>query len=263
MAARRGYAYWRAHGRPWRLALPINHLVQRLRGYGYEVGTLGNDAHLTHNPPEDHTPYSATGWPIGAAFGIVWACDIMAPKAGSGLPSLAELGAQLYADRMAADPGAGWIKYMNWTGADKRCVHDSWKPQHQREPSGDKGHIHISGRTDCGTYALAAGYDPIARIREKKNAAKPAPAKPQPARPAPDLTRRLLMELPTLKQGSTGTPVRRLQALINVAGGKLTVDGAFGPGTAQGLRTAQARAKVPATGVADERTWAALLGVPL
>jgi hypothetical protein len=256
--ATRGRTYWLAHGQPWRPARPIRDLAQLLRGYGYAVGTIGNDEHLRHMPPEDHTPFSATGWPVAAAFGVVWAGDIMPPKHGLPVPSLAELGAQLFADRQANDPGAAWIKYMNWTDGAGHCVHDSWTPGHVRRASDDRGHIHVSARSDCGSYVIPAGYDPVARIRGKSHEQKPQP------RSAPtDLTRRLLMKLPALAKGATGAPVRRLQALINESGGHVTVDGQFGPGTDRELRAVQSRAHLSVDGVAGERTWAALLGVTL
>lgn len=257
--ARRGWVYWRANGQPWQVARPLRDLAGVLRGYGYTVGTLGDDAHLKHNPPEDHTPYSATGWPKAAAYGWVWAADVMAPRSGSGLPTLAQLGAQLYADRMAGDPAVAWIKYMNWTTAAGTCVHDSWTPKHVRRTSTDRGHIHLSACSDRAYYALAAGYDPVARLRGE-NTHVPIP-KPAPA--APDITGRLLMKLPTLREGSSGVPVRRLQALINVAGGRVAVDGKFGPGTERELRAVQAHTKVTADGIAGPNTWAALLGVKL
>jgi hypothetical protein len=250
-----GLKYWRAHGSPWRPAHPIGQLANLLHGYGYTVGTIGNDAHLAHYPPEDHTPFSATGWPKDAPYGVIFACDIMPPTRRDS-PGLAQLGAQLFADRMAAHPGAAWIKYMNWTPAGGACVHDSWMPRHARRPSSDKGHIHLSARTDYADHKLPAGYDPVAACRGTTHEPKPQPPRP----PADDWSRRLVMALPQLKTGAAGLPVRRLQALINVAGGRVTVDGAFGPGTEQALRKVQAGAHLGADGIAGPKTWAALLG---
>jgi hypothetical protein len=156
---------WVADGRPWELARPVGDLARRLLHYGYTVYTIGNAAHLHANPPEDHTPYSHTGWPRTSPYPYVHAMDIM-PPTDSTLPSLAQLGAQFYADRVAGD--ASWIKYMNWeprgvnTGP---CWHDAWQPSHTRTASDDRGHIHISIRSDYTTSTAAAGYDPVARIR--------------------------------------------------------------------------------------------------
>lgn len=246
-----GLKYWRAHGSPWRPAHPIGQLANLLGGYGYTVGTIGNESHLQHNPPEDHTPFSATGWPHPALYGVVFACDIMPPTRHDS-PGLAQLGAQLFDDRVNDRPGARWIKYMNWTPVGGSCVHDSWTPNHARRASSDKGHIHLSGRTDCADLVLPPGYDPVAACRRK-------PQPPHP--PADDWSRRLVMALPQLKTGATGQPVRRLQALINVAGGHVTVDGNFGPGTDHALRKVQSNEHLGADGIAGPKTWAALLGV--
>lgn len=165
------YRRWVADGSPWRVARPIGDLVGLLRRYGYTVYTLGNREHLLHEPPEDHTPYSATGYPARARYGVVYACDIMPPPAGSGLPSLARLGAQLVADRRAGVAGVRWLKYINWepegnyTGP---CYHDSWQPTFARRASSDRGHIHLSGLT--GYEDTDTGeYDPVARIRGEEH----------------------------------------------------------------------------------------------
>jgi hypothetical protein len=155
---------WAADGRPWKEAQPVADLTRRLRGYGYTVYELGNDAHLRAVPPEDHTPYSATGWPKTSPYPYVHALDIM-PPTKAGLPSLAQLGAQLFADKQTG--AAAWLKYMNWepSGPGGPCWHDEWQPNHTRGSSTDRGHIHISIRSDYTTSTAAAGYDPVARIR--------------------------------------------------------------------------------------------------
>lgn len=163
------HALWIARGQPQQTAEPILALAMKLRWYGYTVYTLGDTRHLDHIPPEDHTPYSETGWPVSTPYGWVTACDVMPPTAAQlrdGLPSLQRLGAQLYADRQANMPGVSWLKYMNWGPADDRhAVQDRWKPDHERGSSGDIGHIHLSSRSDMIHYAGAAGYDPVARLR--------------------------------------------------------------------------------------------------
>jgi hypothetical protein len=158
------YDEWVADGAPWKPAQPVDDLARRLRGYGYTVYVLGDAGHLRAIPPEDHTPFSATGWPRSSPYPYVHALDIMPPTA-AGLPSLAQLGAQLYADKQSG--AAAWLKYMNWepSGPGGPCWHDEWQPGHTRGPSSDRGHIHISIRSDYATSAAAAGYDPVARIR--------------------------------------------------------------------------------------------------
>lgn len=156
---------WIAAGSPFRLMRPAADLRDVLRGHGYTVYDIGNKAHLEHEPPEDHTPYSETGWPGKAKYGVGYAVDIM-PKAG--LPSLQQLGARILADRNAGAPGIRWLKYMNWEperdngGA---CWHESWQPNYDRRSSSDRGHIHLSGLTGFEDSTIGAGYDPVARIR--------------------------------------------------------------------------------------------------
>lgn len=173
------YEDWVADGKPVSFARPIARVRDRLRAHGYTVYDLGNQAHLTHDPPEDHTPFSATGWPVASRYPYVHAIDIMPPAAGAlskidhmPLPTLAELGAQLHDDRAAGHAGATWIKYMNWepegnyTGP---CYHCSWMPDHARRDSSDRGHIHVSCCSDAVTWTSADDYDPVQRIREESD----------------------------------------------------------------------------------------------
>lgn len=159
------YDHWVSAGEPFTLAKPLAAVRDRLRGYGYTVYDKGDTRHLLADPPEDHTPYSATGWPQPSPFGWGFAIDIMPPPSGSGLPSLAQLGRQLVADRQAGLTGIAWLKYINWEPGDGSCHHDSWQPAFARRDSSDRGHIHLSARTDYQTSDVAAGYDPVARAR--------------------------------------------------------------------------------------------------
>ncbi|MFI1194093.1 hypothetical protein ACH4T9_12660 [Micromonospora sp. NPDC020750] len=166
---------WISRGSPFRLMQPARDLRDGLRRHGYTVYDIGNRSHLEHNPPEDHTPYSATGYPGRAQYGVGYAVDIMPPPSGARskvdglpLPSLQQLGAQLLADRNARVTGIQWLKYMNWeperNGAGP-CYQELWKPTYSRRTSTDRGHIHLSGLTGHETSSTAAGYDPVARIR--------------------------------------------------------------------------------------------------
>ena len=161
---------WKKAGKPVSgLIRPLAKLRDRLRDHGYVVFDIGDKSHLDHQPPEDHTPYSETGWPGDSPKWWLHAIDIMPPRPGSGLPSLQQLGAQLFADKQANDPGMAWAKYMNWgPDSDEDAVKDSWRPHHKRSTSTDTGHVHLSGRTDMTHYAGADDYDPVARIRHTK-----------------------------------------------------------------------------------------------
>ncbi|MET8908396.1 hypothetical protein [Micromonospora sp. NPDC004551] len=166
---------WIRRGSPFRLMTPAAALRDVLRRHGYTVYDIGNEDHLEHDPPEDHTPYSATGYPGKAQYGIGYAEDIMPPKDGQRskvdglpLPSLQQLGARLLADRKAGVPGIRWLKYMNWEPREDNggpCYHESWQPDYARRTSTDRGHIHLSGLTGYESSTIGAGYDPVARIR--------------------------------------------------------------------------------------------------
>ncbi|MFI6332908.1 hypothetical protein ACIBBG_31955 [Micromonospora chersina] len=159
---------WINDGSPFRLMTPAADLRDTLRRHGYTVYDIGNRDHLEADPPEDHTPYSATGYPGTAKYGVGYAIDIMPPKAGSGLPSLQQLGAQLLADRKAGVAGIRWLKYMNWEPQEDNggpCYKEAWRPTYKRTTSTDRGHIHLSGLTGYENSTIAAGYDPVARIR--------------------------------------------------------------------------------------------------
>lgn len=156
---------WIRSGLQWQLARPLVALRDRLRGYGYTVYDIGDTGHMDHIPPEDHTPYSETGWPGTTPYGWVTAIDVM-PPTRVGLPSLQALGQQLYNDMQADHSGVAWLKYMNWGPInDRSAVHDSWQPAHVRRSSSDVGHIHLSGRSDATQSTAGDTYDPIARLR--------------------------------------------------------------------------------------------------
>lgn len=171
------YRNWAADGRPWKVAAPVRQLGDILKGYGYTVYYLGADdgSHLQASKPEDHCPFSFTGWPVTHPYPYVTALDIMPPPRSSGLPSLQQIGATIYGWRVAGDPGLAWLKYMNWE-PDRdnggRCWHDSWQPNFNRRDSSDRGHIHMSGRSDMVSSAGPA-FDPVDRIRNSQGADMP------------------------------------------------------------------------------------------
>lgn len=229
---------WSAAGKPYHMAQPIADLAATLRGYGYTIGTIGNDSHLQHNPPEDHTPFSTTGWPGASPYPYVHAMDIM--PAGKSVPTLSQLGVQLVADRNAGLPGAAWIKYINWTPAGLPCRHESWSPVHNIKPSNDVGHIHISCRSDFTHSSAAAGYDPVARVRHTP-------------------PREVDVQLPTLKRGAKGQGVKNLQGLLLARGQTVDIDGDFGSGTELAVKAVQTFVHIGVDGIAGDKTWTALL----
>lgn len=224
------YRQWVAAGHPVSgYAAPIADLSAVLRRYGYTVYMIGNQSHLQSNPPEDHTPFSSTGWPVVSPRWWVFACDIMPPASGA-LPTLAQLGSQLVADKLAG--AANWIKYLNWTPAGGSCRHESWMPDHQIRPSGDVGHIHLSARTDMRD--VSTGYDPVARYRHGAPAQPPQPGIAPPPFPGRTLTYRVGSPL------MHGNDVRAYQQRLHDRRWTLSVDSWFGAQSAQVTREFQA-----------------------
>ena len=156
------YAQWIAAGQPYTPARPISDFVNVLRGKGFTVFHKGDTSHMTAVPPEDHTPFSATGWPIPSTRWIGHALDIMPTGAPVPLPDFAR---QIIRDKDSHVHGTGWIKYMNWTDETNVCRHESWQNSTGTRVttlSIDKGHIHISARSDMdnSTEVSDSGYYP-------------------------------------------------------------------------------------------------------
>lgn len=156
---------WVRSGRPYSQSKPTAAMQQTGRGHGYTVYGYPDKSHLVASRPEDHTPFSATGWPIPAPRWIGDALDIM-PLSDSpaDLAELARLARQIIADKDAGVPGTEWIKYLNWTDEDGNCWHVSWESGRKVVTrSTDKGHIHISGRSDW-VARVPAAWDPWDRM---------------------------------------------------------------------------------------------------
>lgn len=256
------YDEWVADGRPWRAAPAIAMFAELMRGHGFTVYVIGDDNHLKANPPEDHTPFSATAWPDPQPYPDVLALDIMP----GGAVDWRRLGEQIDWDKVNRVPGTEWIKYLNYTDTGGSCWHVSWEPDMAAHPSTDTGHIHISARSDLYTQTDFHGWDPVAELL----AGTGSPA-PTPAPPATTPTEAIVNNLPLLQKGSTGQQVGNLQALLNAHGAnpQLRVDQDFGPLTDSAVRAFQVVHQVANSvrndgsgdGQVGAHTWAALLDV--
>jgi hypothetical protein len=154
------YYNWVKAGEPYQLAEWMNDFVGTMRGHGFTVYHYPDDAHLMTSQPQDHTPFSFTGWPLDSPFGWAFGVDIM-PKGGTDVRALAPLARQIIADKDAGLlPG---LKYINWTDEQGNTWQTSWKPTKATRSNTDKGHLHLSGRSDS-RYLRLNGYDPIARL---------------------------------------------------------------------------------------------------
>jgi hypothetical protein len=74
-------------------------------------------------------------------------------------------------------------------------------------------------------------------------------------------TEQIMQQLPTLKQGATGTYVRTIQFQLGERGHAVKVDGSFGPATLAAVKSAQEAGRVTQDGIVGPVTWGVLLGV--
>lgn len=250
-----GYQDWLRAGRPWNTAQPIAELSRVLRTAGYTVYVLGDDSHLKSGTPEDHAPFSATGWPVASPRWWVHACDIMP---GGGPLTLAQLGAQLAKDKDAGV--APWIKYMNWTPQGQGCQHWSWEPGRNIKPSSDTGHIHLSIRSDA-THSSINGYDPIARFRAGGGSVTPVVV--TPGTTAPPWPGRYFKYTPGQPMVH-GDDVKQWQQRIRDRGwSAMQADGWYGAGSAGICLAFQREKRLTADQIVGRDTWRAAWEAPV
>lgn len=142
--ATQAYWDWERRGRPFTVARPIRDMVSIAHRHGISVlGTIGNEDHLQADPPEDHTPFSETAFPI-PVHDCVCACDL-ANEQG--------LGDAILRDARAGD--APWLKYMNYGN----LQYGYWDGFRNGQYNDDE-HIHLSCFSDKVNYVLGS-YDPL------------------------------------------------------------------------------------------------------
>lgn len=150
--ATQAYRTWVARGRPWSKATPVAVLETWARAAGVPVlGTIGNEAHLQADTPQDHTPFPLRPWPVPLSGYIVCAIDVARGP---------------WAERLLAAAKAGrapYVKYLNF-GKRRYDVRAGWVPV-----SNPDDHLHISVRSDHLYHAPT--FNPFAN---------PAPAGPAP-----------------------------------------------------------------------------------
>lgn len=142
--ASQAYYTWDDAGRPYTLARPIAELKQWCADNHVQfLGDIGNQEHLEHVPPQDHTPYSATAWPLALPGYIVTAIDF---SSAGGLGYAIE--------NLATQGQLPWLKYMNHDGR-HLDVRTGWAVQ----GSSDQ-HVHLSIRTDWLDKSIG-DFDPL------------------------------------------------------------------------------------------------------
>ena len=153
--ATQAYWDWVNAGRPWRNALPLTEMRDRIKAAvpGATIYTLGNDTtHLQVDYPQDHAPFSFSWWPSPLPGYVVTAIDYM-HQPGSGLDCEALFQKWLADCRAGARP---WTKYLIWQ-ATIYDVRYGWEPQ---ENSDHYDHIHESIRSDWCDRSIG-DYDPL------------------------------------------------------------------------------------------------------
>jgi peptidoglycan hydrolase-like protein with peptidoglycan-binding domain len=149
------------------------------------------------------------------------------------------------------------VMYVIWNGRIWGSYGAGWKAYSGAEAHTD--HIHISlswaGAMKTTSFwtgtAAATDYGPcrayVGLPADRYTAPRTSPSCPPAVAPM------TLTESPLLSIGATGPYVAQLQTWL-----KVTVDGAFGPKTAQALVAFQTTAGLPATGTTDPATWVKL-----
>lgn len=220
---------WINAGSHWRAAQPIAEyqraLEQTFHPDPITIGTIGDTSHLDAEPPEDHTPYSETGWPVPTPYGVVTAIDYNGP------------GWESWARFLIAERSAGrhpWIKYINFQGK-----HYRWEPDLEVTPSSDwTGHVHVSIRSDWADRSTGLTVQQLISV-------------PSPGQGQTTSGDKIMAEWQTLKAGATGQRVRDVQALLNAHGASLIIDGLYGPKTTDACAHYQASHHVPDSVRAD------------
>lgn len=154
------YNQWVASGKPYKLSRPCREFRVLLQRAGFHVDHYPDHRHQVADPPEDHDPYSATGWPDTSAQWIAHALDVMPDGAPVPLPKLARA---IIAAKNQGVHGTEWIKYINWTDESGDCRHEKWQPNYASSSSTDTGHLHISARSDMddSDVVTASGWNPL------------------------------------------------------------------------------------------------------
>lgn len=149
--ATQAYRNWVSAGRPFTLATPVRQYRDALRSAGWpanSLGTIGDEAHLQADTPQDHTPFSATGWPGRHPYPYILAFDASHQVSReTELDSLVEY--WLSQARTGATP---WVKYIIYKGH-SWDVRSGWV---QRSANGHYDHAHISFRTDYATTGIGS-----------------------------------------------------------------------------------------------------------
>lgn len=168
------YYEWVAAGKPLTPALPVRQTVEQLKVAFPKAAQqnlfswYANDAHYKAVPPQDHTPFSATGWPGTSPRWYVFATDIM-DRSDLGVDCDVLFTYWIGEARAGRMP---WMKYFIWQ-AKIYDVRNGWRPT---AGSDHFDHVHMSTRTDyinsgLGSWSIAPGGDGSMLIQVKETLA--------------------------------------------------------------------------------------------
>lgn len=141
--ATQAYYDWVAAGRPWRLVRPVYDVRRAFIAAGWPagaIGTIGDETHLQADRPQDHTPFSVTGWPVTHPYPYVTAIDV----SHGGVRESALDDIVLYWIEQAEEGLTPWVKYITYKGF-RVDVRNGWTPV---TASGHYDHAHVSMRSD-------------------------------------------------------------------------------------------------------------------
>lgn len=148
------YYRWVSAGRPLTPARPVRDVVDRMK-LAYPKAAAknlfswyANEAHYQAVPPQDHTPFSATGWPGKSPEWWVFATDIM-HRPDLGVDCTVLFPYWLGEAKAGRFPS---LKYIIWQ-AKLYSIQNNWSPQSN---SGHFDHIHLSFRTDYQNVSLGS-----------------------------------------------------------------------------------------------------------
>ncbi|MEU6246425.1 peptidoglycan-binding domain-containing protein [Glycomyces sp. NPDC047010] len=230
----------------WRLARALQVLTTEIRTVhpGTTVWSIGDEDH--QNGYSDHNPN---------ASGVVCAIDVLGDRG---------LDLDVFARYLAAHPHPA-VKYVIHNGQiwSRARAGEGWRKYTGSNPH--RTHVHVSVGTgpdgrSTGPYDNASPWG-IADLDD-------APSKPStPQTPSTNWTAKLVSELPSIKQGSRGSAVRRAQALILAYGGAPAarlksaggIDGILGSGSVAAVKLFQKAKNLVQDGIIGPKTWSRLV----
>lgn len=223
----------------WRLARSLQQLESEIKSRypGTTVWDIGDTSHQSGY--SDHNPNAA---------GVVCAIDVK----GDGGMGLAGFVAHLLA---FPHPNLRYVIHNRKIYQRK----NGFAAQDYFGVNAHKDHVHVSVGTGPDGRSTG-GYDNSSSWG-LANLGAPKPTVPTtPSTPSTDWTKELIMSLPTLRRGSDGSAVKRLQGLLHAAGQRdSAIDGDFGPGTERAVKDFQRAKGLSVDGIVGPKTWTRLV----